>query len=111
MKSIKPRRTPPEKTKNPKKASRSAPQGAETAKPTPGSNPRRVRAILGKLDEAYSNVNCALQHQNAFQLLIATILSAQCTDERVNTVTPKLFKMFPTPEALAYAHPGEIENI
>ena len=49
-----------------------------------GTNPQRVRAILEKLDEAYPNVTCALEHQNAFQLLIATILSAQCTDERVN---------------------------
>src|SRR5688572_9790537 len=78
---------------------------------TAGSNPRRVRAILQKLDEAYPKVNCALRHGNAFQLLIATILSAQCTDERVNQVTPTLFQDYPTPEALADANPRKIETV
>jgi endonuclease-3 len=75
-----------------------------------GTAPKRVAAILEKLDEAYPNVTSALRHHNPFQLLIATILSAQCTDERVNQVTPSLFRKYPTPEALAYANPRELEN-
>src|ERR1700685_1143726 len=75
---------------------------ASTAK-TQGANPRRVRAILQKLDEAYPNVTCALEHKNPFQLLISTILSAQCTDERVNQVTKTLFVKYRTPKDFAYA--------
>lgn len=75
-----------------------------------GTDPARVRLILQKLDEAYPAATCALHHHNAFQLLIATILSAQSTDKRVNMVTPELFKKYPTPEDLAYANPKEIEN-
>jgi hypothetical protein len=54
-------------------------------------DPVRVRAILERLNEAYPAASCALKHENAFQLLISTILSAQCTDERVNIVTATLF--------------------
>jgi endonuclease-3 len=75
-----------------------------------GTDPARVREILKKLDEAYPNATCALIHDNPFQLLIATILSAQCTDERVNMVTPGLFKKYPNAKAFAYANPAEIEN-
>jgi endonuclease-3 len=76
-----------------------------------GTNPARVKAILAKLDEAYPDVTCALTHENAFQLLISTILSAQCTDVRVNEVTAELFPKYPTPEALAYANPSELEKV
>ena len=75
-----------------------------------GANPARVNAILEKLDEAYPAATCALKHENAFQLLVSTILSAQCTDERVNMVTPGLFKRYPTPEAFANANPKDIEQ-
>ena len=75
-----------------------------------GANPQRVAAILAKLDEAYPNATCELKHENAFQLLIATILSAQCTDVRVNQVTQELFKRNPNPEAFAYANPTELEK-
>jgi endonuclease-3 len=75
-----------------------------------GTNPARVRAILEKLDETYPEVTCALVHENPFQLLISTILSAQCTDVRVNEVTAKLYPKYPNPEALAYANPSELEN-
>jgi endonuclease-3 len=75
-----------------------------------GANPARVKAILEKLDEAYPGATCALKHENAFQLLISTILSAQTTDERVNMVTPGLFKKYPTPEAFAHANPKDIEQ-
>lgn len=75
-----------------------------------GASPARVKAILKKLDEAYPAATCALKHVNAFQLLIATILSAQCTDVRVNEVTAKLFPKYPNCKAFAYANPAEIEN-
>jgi endonuclease III len=75
-----------------------------------GTDPKRVAAILAKLDEAYPNATCELKHDNPFQLLIATILSAQCTDVRVNQVTETLFKKYPTPEAFAYANPSELEK-
>jgi endonuclease III len=82
-----------------------------TARPAAiGTNPERVRAILQKLDQAYPNVTCALDHKNAFQLLIATILSAQCTDERVNQVTKTLFVKYPAPKDFAYANPSELEQ-
>jgi endonuclease-3 len=74
------------------------------------TGPKRVAAILRKLDEAYPNATCELNHGNAFQLLIATILSAQCTDVRVNQVTATLFKKYPTPEAFAHANPSELEQ-
>src|SRR5690348_718819 len=76
----------------------------------PGAEPKRVKAILHGLDKAYPDATCALKHANAFQLLIATILSAQCTDVRVNEVTPGLFKKYPDAKAFAYASPGEIEK-
>jgi len=76
----------------------------------PGAEPKRVKAILHGLDKAYPDATCALRHSNAFQLLIATILSAQCTDVRVNEVTPGLFKKYPDAKAFAYASPGEIEK-
>jgi endonuclease III len=75
-----------------------------------GTDPARVRAILEKLDEAYPAATCALKHENPFQLLIATILSAQCTDERVNQVTATLFPKYPDPKAFAYANPAELET-
>ncbi|MFZ0978676.1 MAG: endonuclease III [Candidatus Acidiferrales bacterium] len=69
-----------------------------------------MRAILKGLDEAYPAAACALKHQNAFQLLISTILSAQCTDERVNQVTATLFPKYPDAKAFAYANPADIER-
>lgn len=80
------------------------------AKKGAGTDPKRVAAILEKLDEAYPNATCELKHENPFQLLISTILSAQTTDVRVNQVTETLFKKYPTPEAIAYAKPTELEQ-
>ena len=75
-----------------------------------GANPARMRTILEKLDEAYPDVQCALVHANPFQLLISTILSAQCTDVRVNEVTKTLYQKYRTPQDFAYANPAEIER-
>ena len=74
-------------------------------------DPTRVNDILRILRKTYPNVKCALHHENAWQLVVATILSAQCTDVRVNMVTPVLFRRFPTPQALAKADPAEVEDI
>jgi endonuclease-3 len=73
--------------------------------------PDRVAAILKALDEAYPNVECALTHRSPWELLVATILSAQCTDVRVNMVTPELFRRFPTPQAMAKAPLPELEDL
>lgn len=73
--------------------------------------PERVAAILDALRKTYPDVVCALTHRNAFELTIATILSAQTTDVGVNKVTPTLFKLYPTPKALAAASLPEIEEI
>src|SRR5947209_20295667 len=70
--------------------------------------PARIQAILKGLDEAYPKPVCALTHRSPWELLVATILSAQCTDARVNMVTPELFKRFPTPAALAKAEIPEL---
>jgi endonuclease III len=75
-----------------------------------GASPKRVAAILAKLDEAYPNATCELKHDNAFQLLVSTILSAQCTDVRVNQVTQTLYKKYENPEAFAHANPKELEQ-
>jgi endonuclease-3 len=74
-------------------------------------DPARVRSILAGLEELYPEVDCELDRENAFQLLCATILSAQCTDERVNKVTPELFRHYPTPQAMAKAPLPKLENI
>ncbi len=72
---------------------------------------RRTRSIIDALRDTYPVALCALHHESPFQLLAATILSAQCTDERVNLVTPALFKKYPTPQKLAEAVPEELEEV
>ncbi len=85
--------TPPKKVRKPKNvAERKA----------------RLSRILDELDRLFPQATCALHHENAWQLLVATILSAQCTDERVNKVTPDLFKKYPTPQDFANAHQEEL---
>ena len=96
------------------KALRSA--ASATKKPSRGATalpPSRLTAleILSLLKEAYPDARCALDHKDAYQLLCATILSAQCTDVRVNLVTPTLFARYPTPSELARAEPGSVEEI
>jgi endonuclease-3 len=86
--------------------SRAATRGG-TPNPT---NPKRVAAIIAKLDQAYPEAVCELTHANPLQLVISTILSAQCTDVRVNQVTEKLYKKYPDAKAFAYANPAELEQ-
>jgi endonuclease-3 len=73
--------------------------------------PERAREIYVRLVEHYPDAHCALDFKSPFQLLVATILSAQCTDKRVNMVTPALFRRYRTPAALAAAKPEELEEI
>src|SRR5262250_938066 len=89
------------------KVAKSGKSRGRTPDPT---NPKRVAAILQRLNEAYPDATCELKHANPFQLLISTILSAQCTDVRVNQVTETLYRKYPNPEAFAYASPSELEQ-
>lgn len=70
-----------------------------------------TREVLRRLKKAYPGANCALEHRTPFELLVATILSAQCTDVRVNMVTPALFAKYPTPRSLAEADQADIEEL
>ena len=70
---------------------------------------RRAACILAALRKTYPKAECALHHRSALELLVATILSAQCTDERVNQVTPDLFRRYPDADAFADARPDELE--
>jgi endonuclease-3 len=82
------------------------------AKPAKTSNPlapERIQGILDRLDHLYPTATCALGHASAWELLVATILSAQCTDVRVNLVTPGLFQKYPTPQHFAALQPEELE--
>src|SRR5438046_10011873 len=77
-----------------------------------GYNPlaaERVQTILQRLDATYPGATCALKHKNAWQLLVATILSAQCTDVRVNMVTPVLFQKYPTPQDFTALKPEQLD--
>jgi endonuclease-3 len=97
-----------------KKAAKKAvkPPAKKTAKKDAGLelDPKRIEELLRRLRAAYPDAECALLHTNAWELLVATILSAQCTDARVNMVTPQLFRRFPTPKAFAEASLPAIEE-
>lgn len=107
----------------PRKSANTVPVAKRTSvkKRTPttekkGRTGRKARAeqaghIAQSLARTYQDAECALTHHNAFELLAATILSAQCTDERVNKVTPVLFKRYPTPEKLAESNQSDVEQI
>jgi endonuclease-3 len=97
------------KSSSPARKAKASPKAVAGSKAA-GTKPERVREILQKLDEAYPNVTCALDHETAFQLLISTILSAQCTDERVNQVTKTLFVKYREPRDFAYANAAELEK-
>ncbi|MBM3737293.1 MAG: endonuclease III [Acidobacteria bacterium] len=82
---------------------------AKLARPkTAAERKARLQRILGHLDSLYPNVTCELNHGSAWELLVATILSAQCTDKRVNMVTPGLFAKYPTVEDFAHANQEEL---
>lgn len=70
----------------------------------------RLQRILDELDRLFPRATCALHHKNAWELLVATILSAQCTDERVNKVTPEVFRKYPKIEDFAHASQDELAN-
>ena len=72
---------------------------------------RQAARIYKKLEDLYPQAHCALDHRSPFQLLVATILSAQCTDVRVNIVTPALFKAYPTPAKMAEAKIEHLEEL
>jgi len=74
-------------------------------------NRERATRILDVLEKTYPEADTELRHRNAFELVVATILSAQCTDERVNQVTPALFQRYPTAAAMAKARPAQIESM
>src|SRR5215469_14229161 len=87
-------------------------QGAAKSKAAAGYNPiapERVRRIIAELDQMYPGVTCALHHRSAWELLVATILSAQSTDVRVNMVTPELFQKYATVKDFARLEPEQLE--
>lgn len=90
----------------------STPDPAPERRPrTPAGRARRTRERLAQEYPGTATELCALRHRNPYELLAATILSAQTTDERVNMVTPHLFARYPTPEDLAVADPAELEEL
>jgi len=91
-----------------------APTGSPTRRLTPETIEQkraRARAIAASLAKLYPQLEVPLAHRNTFELLVSVILSAQCTDEAVNKVTPELFRRFPEPEKLAHASAEEIEQL
>lgn len=97
------RRVPPVGGVLHNKRARGAPKKSEL--------PAHAAEILARLEREYPDAKCALDYTNPFELLVATILSAQCTDKRVNMVTPHLFAAYPTPAALAAAKQEDVEEI
>ena len=107
-------KTTARKTTAKKRALKPAPAKApakKARKPQLKTSAARIAKIIAGLQKAYPGATCALLHRNPWELLVATILSAQCTDARVNMVTPVLFHRFPTPAAMAKASLPEIEEI
>ncbi|MBX2988592.1 MAG: endonuclease III [Bdellovibrionaceae bacterium] len=105
------RKKPP--AKKPWTDAPSRPSATSVKKPDPRKKLKKapVEEVLRRLRREYPDAHCELDHQSAFQLLVATVLSAQCTDVMVNRVTPVLFKYAPTPEALAELPLEKIENM
>ena len=85
--------------------------GSAAVPAKPRSPKGRARLTQERLIEEYPEARCELDHETPFQLLVATILSAQCTDARVNLVTPALFRRFPSPAELASAQVDELEEL
>lgn len=78
---------------------------------SPEDRKRRARTVLRRLKKEYPDAHCALVHRSPYELLVATILSAQCTDARVNQVTPALFERYPSVTELAAARPADVERM
>ncbi len=97
----------PAKTKSPKRSSNPK---SKTQNLKSYTSPARLQEIFTALDARFPQAECALRHENPFQLLVATILSAQCTDERVNKVTPELFRKYPTPRDFVALPQEELER-
>ena len=102
-----PKSKPTKPAKAPATASRKSAIAAKGYNPLA---PERISEILEHLDARYPKAHCALHHRNAWELLVATILSAQCTDVRVNMVTPALFEKYPTVQAFAALEPEDMED-
>jgi len=100
------RKTPPNRT-----AKQAAKTRSKSVTPKAAEPRARAKVVLRRLKKAYPDAHCALGHADAYQLLVATILSAQCTDARVNMVTPALFARYRTAGALAQAAQPELEDI
>jgi endonuclease-3 len=100
------KKTPPRPAKSKPTASRDVSRSASHYDPVA---PERVRQIIKGLDQLYPAVTCALTHRSAWELVVATILSAQCTDVRVNVVTPGLFDKYPTVQDFAALEPEQLE--
>jgi endonuclease III len=122
------RGTPPKGGGTPPKAKRASsagapPPGTAAKPPKRGAAPRRIGRetvaekrertveIVRRLRSEYPDAHCSLTHRNPYELLTATILSAQCTDERVNMVTPALFRAYPAPQDLADARQEDVEEL
>lgn len=101
-----PARKPP-----PKKTARESPARKRPARRAKRRPPAPPLEVFARLEREYPDAHCELDHENPFQLLAATILSAQCTDKRVNEVTPELFREYPSPAALAGADPAALETL
>jgi len=101
----------PRKTRETGLETRSKKPRPRATKRAAKATPERAAEIYGRLAKHYPNAHCALDFNSPFQLLVATILSAQCTDKRVNMVTPALFKRYRTPAAMSEAKPEELEEM
>jgi len=100
----------PTKPKSPKHAEATANPKSKVQNRKFYTSPARLQKIFTALDTLFPKAECALRHENAFQLRVATILSAQCTDERVNKVTPGLFRKYPTPQDYVGLPQEELEQ-
>ncbi len=101
----------PSSKKAKKKKTGTQKQGSRKLRESLTKKKDRAQRILGELERLYPAPECALTHESALQLLVATILSAQCTDERVNMVTPALFDRYNSAQAFAEAEPAELESL
>jgi endonuclease-3 len=101
---------PPKRPAVLRRVTRRPASGGSRGEP-PAAKARRAAAILDALELAHPEATCALRYETPFQLVVATILSAQCTDERVNQVTPALFRRYPEPRDLAGADSAELEDL